>query len=252
MPDLSDNSAVNPPSPAVTDAGRAASGSGEVADGPANGVSDYGTDAGTPDGRAGALRIQATSVSISTSAPRELAAFYARLLDVPVTVSEGPGAGQPPEAGWAQLRPVEGRLAMTLNFEWDEHYTPPVWPTPAPSRLGWPSVDRSPGPHPPAAGPAPAHPEPASAHGESAFAHGESAEPVPNQTPTAVPTAELAVRPEPGAQQVMAHLDLWVDDLDEATTWARACGATEHPHQPQEGVRVMLDPHGHPFCLFVG
>jgi len=23
-------------------------------------------------------------------------------------------------------------------------------------------------------------------------------------------------------------------------------------HQPQQGVRVMIDPEGHPFCLFEG
>ena len=28
-------------------------------------------------------------------------------------------------------------------------------------------------------------------------------------------------------------------------------GATEAPYQPQEDVRVYLDPAGHPFCLWV-
>ncbi|WP_406396104.1 VOC family protein [Streptomyces sp. NBC_00887] len=28
-------------------------------------------------------------------------------------------------------------------------------------------------------------------------------------------------------------------------------GATLEEHQPQEGVRVFRDPHGHPFCLFL-
>lgn len=34
--------------------------------------------------------------------------------------------------------------------------------------------------------------------------------------------------------------------------WAVEAGATVAEHQPQEGVRVMLDPAGHPFCLFSG
>lgn len=131
-------------------------------------------------------RLQATSVSMSTSDPRELGAFYARLLGVELAASEGPRPGEPATAGWAQLRPAQGRLSMTVNFEWDEHYVAPVWPSPA-------------------AG---------------------------------------------GVQQVMAHLDVWVDDLDDAVAWAIECGATRHADQPQDNVRVLLDPHGHPFCLF--
>ncbi len=50
---------------------------------------------------------------------------------------------------------------------------------------------------------------------------------------------------------MMLHLDFGVDDLDEAVAWAVACGASEAEHQPQADVRVMLDPEGHPFCLFV-
>ena len=55
---------------------------------------------------------------------------------------------------------------------------------------------------------------------------------------------------EPGAQQMMLHLDIGVGDLDEGMAWAIEQGATVAEHQPQEGVRVMLDPAGHPFCLF--
>ncbi|MEU9109004.1 VOC family protein [Streptomyces xanthophaeus] len=55
----------------------------------------------------------------------------------------------------------------------------------------------------------------------------------------------------PGAQQMQAHLDIQVDDLDGETERARALGATVEKHQPQEGVRVLRDPHGHPFCLFL-
>ncbi|MEU1330080.1 VOC family protein [Streptomyces sp. NPDC005865] len=55
----------------------------------------------------------------------------------------------------------------------------------------------------------------------------------------------------PGTQQMQAHLDLRVDDLEAETERARALGATVADHQPQNDVRVLLDPHGHPFCLFL-
>lgn len=129
-------------------------------------------------------RIEATSVSISTPRPRELARFYAELLGVEVAAAEGPRPGEPADAGWAQLRRTEGKLRMTVNLEWDPDFVPPVWPS------------------------------------------------------------------TPGEQQPQTHLDLWVDDLDEAEAWAVQCGARRHTHQPQEAVRVMLDPDGHPFCLF--
>ncbi len=54
----------------------------------------------------------------------------------------------------------------------------------------------------------------------------------------------------PGRQQIMSHLDIGTDDLDAAIAHARACGAREADFQPQSDVRVMLDPDGHPFCLF--
>lgn len=54
----------------------------------------------------------------------------------------------------------------------------------------------------------------------------------------------------PGRQQMSLHLDLQVDDLDAATAFARECGAVVAEFQPQLGVVVMLDPDGHPFCLF--
>jgi hypothetical protein len=54
----------------------------------------------------------------------------------------------------------------------------------------------------------------------------------------------------PGEQQMMIHLDIGVAELDEGVAWASEQGATVAEHQPQNGVRVMLDPAGHPFCLF--
>ncbi|MDX6362225.1 VOC family protein [Streptomyces sp. NPDC058274] len=55
----------------------------------------------------------------------------------------------------------------------------------------------------------------------------------------------------PGAQQMMLHLDIEVDDLSAAVDRAVTLGATPAEFQPQDDVRVLLDPAGHPFCLFV-
>lgn len=56
--------------------------------------------------------------------------------------------------------------------------------------------------------------------------------------------------PVSGRQQMMAHLNIAVEDLDAAVAWATEAGAELAEHQPQAAVRVMLDPAGHPFCLF--
>lgn len=45
------------------------------------------------------------------------------------------------------------------------------------------------------------------------------------------------------------HLDVVVDDLDEAEAATLALGATKTEHQPGSTFRVLLDPAGHPFCL---
>jgi catechol 2,3-dioxygenase-like lactoylglutathione lyase family enzyme len=55
----------------------------------------------------------------------------------------------------------------------------------------------------------------------------------------------------PGDQQMQSHLDIEVDDLETAGAYAISCGATLAKFQPQEDVRVYLDPAGHPFCLWV-
>jgi catechol 2,3-dioxygenase-like lactoylglutathione lyase family enzyme len=55
----------------------------------------------------------------------------------------------------------------------------------------------------------------------------------------------------PGDQQMMMHLDVEVDDLEAACARAEAAGAVRADHQPQDDVRVYLDPAGHPFCLWV-
>jgi catechol 2,3-dioxygenase-like lactoylglutathione lyase family enzyme len=53
-----------------------------------------------------------------------------------------------------------------------------------------------------------------------------------------------------GRQNATQHLDIAVADLDAAVRWALGVGAVLADVQPQEAVRVMLDPAGHPFCLF--
>jgi catechol 2,3-dioxygenase-like lactoylglutathione lyase family enzyme len=54
---------------------------------------------------------------------------------------------------------------------------------------------------------------------------------------------------EPGKQQQMEHLDLAVDNLDEAVRLALELGAKKAPQQFIPEITVMLDPAGHPFCL---
>jgi catechol 2,3-dioxygenase-like lactoylglutathione lyase family enzyme len=54
----------------------------------------------------------------------------------------------------------------------------------------------------------------------------------------------------PGQQQMMLHLDFEVTDLAAETERAVALGAELPAYQPQDDVRVLLDPAGHPFCLY--
>ncbi|GAA0910003.1 VOC family protein [Virgisporangium aurantiacum] len=131
------------------------------------------------------LRLRVTSITITAPDPRALAGFYARLLGRPVTTEEEPRPGEPPTAGWAQLRAPEGSSEPTLNFEYETRWKPPTWPS------------------------------------------------------------------EPGTQNATQHLDILVEDLDAATDHAIAAGASLAAVQPQQTVRVLLDPAGHPFCLFL-
>jgi len=55
-----------------------------------------------------------------------------------------------------------------------------------------------------------------------------------------------------GDQQMSMHLDIEVEDLEAAAAHAVAVGAVLAEHQPQDDVRVCLDPAGHPFCLWEG
>ena len=70
---------------------------------------------------------------------------------------------------------------------------------------------------------------------------------------------------EPGEQQKMMHLDVRVtpaggadpsgpagqEALDAAVEVAVAAGGRLAPHQPREDLRIVLDPAGHPLCLFL-
>lgn len=126
-----------------------------------------------------------TSVTIGAPRPRELAHFYARMLGCPVVAEDPPKPGDPSESGWAQLTPPEGQRGPTLNFEYETHYTRPVWPS------------------------------------------------------------------EADQQSIMEHLDIAVNDLPAAVAWAIDAGATLADYQPQDDVRVLFDPAGHAFCLFL-
>ena len=55
----------------------------------------------------------------------------------------------------------------------------------------------------------------------------------------------------PGDPRMQLHLDVEVDDLAAALEVAMAAGAHLAEFQPQHDVRVLLDPAGHPFCLWV-
>ena len=72
--------------------------------------------------------------------------------------------------------------------------------------------------------------------------------------------AEQAYEPpvwpeQTGRQAKMMHFEVLVDGLDAAVDLVARCGGTQAAHQPADRdgarIRVMLDPAGHPFCLFV-
>lgn len=111
--------------------------------------------------------LSVTSVTIGTSMPLQLADFYSRLLEWPVSVRERPAPGEPANAGWAQVRPPEGKSGPTLNFEFERCFRRPVWPA------------------------------------------------------------------EDGNQNATQHLDIHVDNLEAAVSWAETCGAVQATFQPQ-------------------
>ena len=58
-----------------------------------------------------------------------------------------------------------------------------------------------------------------------------------------------------GRQAKMMHFEVLVDDLEAAVRLVRRSGGSEAPHQPPDRdptrIRIMLDPAGHPFCMFL-
>jgi hypothetical protein len=58
------------------------------------------------------------------------------------------------------------------------------------------------------------------------------------------------VADKPERQHATHHLDILVSDLDAAVDHAISVGASMALIQPQQRVRVLFDPAGHPFCLF--
>jgi catechol 2,3-dioxygenase-like lactoylglutathione lyase family enzyme len=60
---------------------------------------------------------------------------------------------------------------------------------------------------------------------------------------------------EPGRQAKMLHFEVLVADLDAAVATAVAAGGSEAPWQPPDRdparIRIVLDPAGHPLCLFL-
>ena len=123
-------------------------------------------------------------MTIGTSQPHELAAFYSRLLGLSVAADDPAVPGDPDRGGWALIRPDRPELGPSVAFEYERHFIRPTWPSTA------------------------------------------------------------------NGQNATAHLDIAVDDLDAAVAWALSSGAVLAEVQPQDDVRVLLDPDGHPFCLF--
>jgi predicted enzyme related to lactoylglutathione lyase len=69
-------------------------------------------------------------------------------------------------------------------------------------------------------------------------------------------TYEAPVWPDrPGHQAKMMHFEVLVDDLEAAVQRVCELGGSEASVQPADRdrtrLRIMLDPAGHPFCLFV-
>jgi catechol 2,3-dioxygenase-like lactoylglutathione lyase family enzyme len=70
------------------------------------------------------------------------------------------------------------------------------------------------------------------------------------------PEYEPPVWPEqPGEQAKMLHFEVEVDDVDAAVATAVSLGGSEAPWQPpdrdQTRIRIVLDPAGHPLCVFL-
>lgn len=64
-----------------------------------------------------------------------------------------------------------------------------------------------------------------------------------NHTPPVWPSVE-------GQPSQQAHLDVEVTDLDQAVAGALRLGGRLAEVQPNDTCRVLIDPEGHPFCLY--
>jgi catechol 2,3-dioxygenase-like lactoylglutathione lyase family enzyme len=53
------------------------------------------------------------------------------------------------------------------------------------------------------------------------------------------------------SQDKMMHLEIRMEDLDAAVAHTLASGGRLAGYQGRDDLRVMLDPAGHPFCLFL-
>lgn len=127
--------------------------------------------------------LKVTSVTIGTSPPRELARFYADLL----------------EAGDRE-RPTPSGRARTGRLGSDQ------------TACGWDRAD-------------------------------------PQLRVRALLSAPVWPTEE-GQQTASQHLDIRYEDLEAAVEWAESLGARLATFQPQDRVRVMIDPDGKPFYLF--
>ncbi|KAF5061225.1 VOC family protein [Proteiniclasticum sp. QWL-01] len=68
-----------------------------------------------------------------------------------------------------------------------------------------------------------------------------------------VPTYQRPVwPPQEGMPDQGAHLDLKVSDLNQAVKKAESLGAVRAQEQFIDNLVVMIDPEGHPFCLYIG
>lgn len=60
---------------------------------------------------------------------------------------------------------------------------------------------------------------------------------------------------EPGQLTKMLHFEVMTDDLEAAVRAAEEAGGRESPWQPptrnRDRIRIILDPAGHPLCLFL-
>ena len=73
--------------------------------------------------------LSVTSLTIGTDRPHDLAEFYAGLLGWRITADEPPVPGDPERGGWTQIAAPDGETGPTLNFEYERHFTPPIWPS---------------------------------------------------------------------------------------------------------------------------